>query len=551
MLLLFSLLLTLRFAVLSPPLAALAPPVARATTIPDWVHGATCYEVFVRSFQDSDGDGIGDLRGLTQRLDYINDGSASTTNDLGARCIWLMPIAKSPGYHGYDVSDYYRVEPDYGTNEDFRQFINAAHARGIRVLVDMVLNHMSSEHRFFQAALRDTASPYRAYFRFAPRPGALNKWGGNNWHKSPLRDEYYYAFFWQGMPDLNYERPEALAEMKRVASFWLTEMDVDGFRLDAVKYLVEDGATVDDVPATHQVLREFAAHVRTVKPDAFTIGEVFDSTGALLPYYPDQLDGYFAFEVADSILAAVKSGSARGLLAPALRLQQQVPALRWSPFLRNHDQPRTRTVLGGRMDQAAVAATIMLTMPGFPFIYYGEELGMLGDKPDELLRTPMPWDTAGPHAGFTRGTPWQPMGADSLRANVAAQQHDSQSLLSRHRRLVQLRDAHPALARGVLIPLMTSHAAVAAYLRRDGNQAVLVVVNLADSSATSVALSSGAAALPSGRYDTRDLLESVQPAAAKLTLVVNASGTLRSLMLPTLPALQAHVFQLSALPPSR
>jgi len=521
----------------------------RPSVTPDWVAGATCYEVFVRSFQDSDGDGIGDLRGLRQRLDYINDGDPSTTQDLGARCVWLMPVAESPGYHGYDVSDYYRVEPDYGTNEDFRAFVRAAHQRGIRVLLDLVINHISSEHAFFQAALRDATSPYRAYFRFAPRPGPPNKWGGNNWHKSPLRDEYYYGFFWHGMPDLNYERPEALAEMKRVATYWLTEMDVDGFRLDAVKYLVEDGAIVDDVPATHQVLRQFAAHVRTVKPDAWTVGEVFDSTGALLAYYPDQLDTYFAFEVADSILAAVSHGSARGVLPPALRLQAHVPAQRWSPFLRNHDQPRTRTVLRGDMDRAAVAATIMLTMPGLPFVYYGEELGMLGDKPDEFIRTPMPWDTTGPHAGFTQGTPWQRLGPDSLVANVAAQQHNPRSLLSRHRRLIQLRDATPALARGTLIPLASTHPAIAAYVRRDGDDAVLVLANLSSGVVTDAAVSSAANALPPGRYDVRDLLQETQPDSTSPSarrFSIGPDGALRAhILMPSIPAMRAMVFHLS------
>lgn len=529
-----------------------SPDAQRAPATPEWVAGATCYEIFVRSFQDSDGDGIGDLRGLTQRLDYINDGNPATTHDLGARCVWLMPIAESPGYHGYDVSDYYRVEPDYGTNEDFRAFVRAAHQRGIRVLLDLVINHMSSEHAFFQAALRDTASPYRAYFRFAARPGPLNKWGGNNWHKSPVRDEYYYGFFWQGMPDLNYERPEALAEMKRVASYWLTEMEVDGFRLDAVKYLVEDGATADDVPATHQVLRDFAAHVRTVKPDAWTVGEVFDSTGALLAYYPDQLDTYFAFEVADSILAAVTHGNARGLLPPALRLQQQVPAQRWSPFLRNHDQPRTRTVLRGDMERAGVAAALMLTMPGLPFVYYGEELGMMGDKPDELIRTPMPWDTTGPHAGFTPGTPWQRLGPDSLVANVAAQTGVASSLLSRHRRLIQLRDATPALARGVLIPLETTHPSVAAYLRRDGDEVILVLANVSPAVVSDAAVSSAVNSLPAGRYEARDLLDDVQPDSlgqSTRAFTVEADGALRAqILLASIPPMRAMVYRLSRVP---
>src|SRR6266576_1197182 len=166
---------------------------------PAWTRGAVCYEVFVRSFYDSNGDGIGDLNGLIEKLDYIAQ--------LGASCVWLMPVAASPSYHGYDVSDYYKVEPAYGTNDDFKRLVKQAHRRGIVVLVDMVLNHSSSEHPYFQAALHDTTSPYRAWYRFAPQPLGKGPWGGEAWHRSPVRDEYYYGVFWSGMPDLNYETP--------------------------------------------------------------------------------------------------------------------------------------------------------------------------------------------------------------------------------------------------------------------------------------------------------------------------------------------------------
>ncbi|MBA4071317.1 MAG: alpha-amylase [Gemmatimonas sp.] len=455
-----------------------------------WVPGATCYEVFVRSFRDSDGDGIGDLKGLISALDYINDGNPRSTRSLGARCLWLMPIMETPGYHGYDVSDYYRVARVYGTNDDFKRLVAESHRRGIKVLVDMVINHTSSEYPPFQNALRDPASPYRSWFRFSPTRGPDNRWGNNNWHRSPVRDEYYYGFFWQGMPDLNYEGSEALNEMKKVASFWLNEMGADGFRLDAVRYLVEDGATVDDTPGTHAVLREYGAHVRQAKPGAFTIGEVFDSTGTLLAYYPDQLDAYFAFEVADSLIAGVQRGDARGILAPVLRLQGAVPAERWAPFLRNHDQPRTRTEFNGDWGKARTAALLLLTLPGLPFVYYGEELGMTGPKPDELIRTPMAWSRTAPHAGFTSGTPWQPLAADSLEANVEAQDGNARSLLNLHRTLIRLRTATPALGRGALIPLTTNNPAAVAFLRRDTTGTVLVMVNVGPATLKSVRVAS-------------------------------------------------------------
>lgn len=467
-----------------PAASSHAPPVA------SWVQGATCYEVFVRSFRDSDGDGIGDLKGLIGALDYINDGNPRSSRSLGARCLWLMPIMETPGYHGYDVSDYYRVARVYGTNDDFKRLVAESHRRGIKVLVDMVINHTSSAYPPFQSALRDPASPYRSWFRFSPTRGPNNRWGNNNWHRSPVRDEYYYGFFWQGMPDLNYEGPDALNEMKKVASFWLNEMGADGFRLDAVRYLVEDGARVDDTPGTHAVLREYGAHVRQSKPGAFTIGEVFDSTGTLLTYYPDQLDAYFAFEVADSLIAGVRRGDGRGILAPVLRLQGAVPPERWAPFLRNHDQPRTRTEFSGDWGKARVASLLLLTLPGLPFVYYGEELGMTGPKPDELIRTPMAWSRTAPHAGFTSGTPWQPLAADSLEANVEAQEGDARSLLNLYRTLIRLRAATPALGRGALVPLTTNSPAVVAFLRHDAAGAVLVIVNVGPATLKSVRIAS-------------------------------------------------------------
>src|SRR5512138_387798 len=199
-----------------------------ASAVPHWRDGATCYEIFVRSFADGDGDGVGDLRGLTAKLDYINDGDPATTDDLGARCIWLMPVNEAASYHGYDATDYYRVERDYGTNDDFRRLVSAAHARGIAVIIDMVLNHLSSDHPFFRDALGGPAAEHSAWFRWsATKPVERGPWGQEVWHKSPLRDEYYYGVFWHGMPDLDYTTPAVRAEAKRIAAFWLTEMGVD------------------------------------------------------------------------------------------------------------------------------------------------------------------------------------------------------------------------------------------------------------------------------------------------------------------------------------
>jgi alpha-amylase len=467
--------------------------------------GAVCYEVFVRSFSDSDGNGIGDLNGLTARLDYINDGDSTSQRDLGASCIWLMPVAASPSYHGYDVSDYYTVEPDYGSNDDFKRFVAEAHRRGIRVLVDMVLNHASSELASFKAALADTASPYRDWYRFSPTDLGKGPWGAQAWHRSPVRDEYYYGVFWHGMPDLNYESAGVREEAKKVATFWLREMGVDGFRLDAIPYLVEEGNCLKDCPGTFGFLREYGAHIRGVSPGAYTVGEVWDSIGRMLPYYPDQLTSYFGFELADSLLTSVRRGVTGGLLSGFLRLQDTLPAYRWSHFLSNHDGKRTMTALGGDIARAKLAATLLLTLPGLPFVYYGEEIGMTGDKPDERLRTPMQWKPV-PGLGFTLGTPWSSAQPDSFTTTVEVQDADPSSLLDLYRRLIRLRGSSQALATGQLVPLSANNPAVTAYLRRVDGQVVIVVANLGDAAVTGISIGSAPGVLPPGTYQPRNLL---------------------------------------------
>ena len=489
------------------------------STPPSWTRGAVCYEVFVRSFYDSDGNGIGDLDGLIRKLDYINDGNPASRTDLGASCIWLMPVTASPSYHGYDVSDYYRVEPAYGTNDDFKRLVAEAHRRGIKVLVDMVLNHSSSAHPYFQSALRDTMSTYRNWYRFSPTPLGKGPWGAEAWHRSPVRAEYYYGAFSSEMPDLDYHTPAVREEAKRIATFWLREMGVDGFRLDAIPYLVEDGDCLMGCAGTHAFLREYAAHVRSIEPGAYTVGEAWGNIAAVLPYYPDQLTSQFAFELSDSLLAAVRRGSVGGMLAGYLRLQDTLPAYRWSPFLSNHDGTRAMTALGGDVARSKTAATLLLTLPGLPFVYYGEEIGMTGDKPDPRLRTPMQW-SPGPGVGFTSGTPWERPQPDSPTTNVEAENADPGSLLNLYRRLIHLRQANEALATGILVPLSAGSSQVAAYLRRTDDHAVLVVANLGAAKVSGVSIGSGKGALPPGTYAPRNLLGGANGA----TLVVRQDG---------------------------
>ena len=532
---------TVLVACLAASVAADAQP-ARPRADGAWRQGGVCYEIFVRSFYDSDGDGIGDFAGLTRKLDYINDGNPRSTSSLGARCIWLMPVAASPSYHGYDVKNYYRVNPEYGTAADFKRMVAEAHRRGIRVLVDLVLNHASSEHPYFKEALRDPASQYRSWFRFSPTPSTeRGPWGQVLWHKSPVRDEYYYGIFTAEMPDLNYATRAVRDEAERVGRFWLTEMGVDGFRLDAVPYLVEEGGALAHTAGTHAELRDFAAAVRRTSPGAFTIGEVWDTTGTVLRYYPDQLDAYFAFELSDALLDAVRTSSSSRLMAAYARMQRAMPATRWSPFQRNHDQTRTVTALGGDLRAARLSAELLLTLPGLPFIYYGEEIGMTGDKPDPRLRTPMHW-TGGRAAGFTTGAAWEPLQPDSATANVAVQHADHGSLLNRYRRFIHLRASNRALGSGDFLPLESSDTSVAAFLRRDGERVVLVVANLATAPRSAVTVSSGDGALPSGRYTTRDLLGG----GAAAPLAVAPDGRLRAFApRPTLDARATYVLELT------
>ena len=534
----------LALATLGATCTAVAPASAQRARAPidtTWRRNGVCYEVFVRSFFDSDGDGIGDLNGLIARLDYINDGTTSAAHSLGASCIWLMPVAASPSYHGYDVTDYYRVNPQYGTNADFKRLVAAAHERHIKVLVDLVLNHASSDHPYFKEALRDTASAHRSWFRWsATDPGTKGPWGQQLWHKSPVRDEYYYGIFTAEMPDLNYETPAVREEANKIGRFWLTEMGVDGFRLDAVPYLVESGSEVAHTRGTHDVLREFGAMTRRVAPAAYTIGEVTFDNRTLLSYYPDQLDAYFAFDASDMLLLAVRDGSAKSLLAPFLQLQQALPATRWSPFQRNHDQTRTMTALGGDPARARLAASLLLTLPGLPFVYYGEELGMHGDKPDPRLRTPMQW-TRGRAAGFTTGNAWEPLQSDSLTANVAAQDGARGSLLTLYRRLIHLRAGNPALAEGTLVPARASTDAVAAFARRAGSRVVLVVTNLGTTPLSSVTVASTERLLPAGRYAAVDLLDGTRAAV----LDIGADGLVRDYApLATLAPMHSYVLEL-------
>jgi glycosidase len=299
------------------------------------------------------------------------------------------------------------------------------------------------------------------------------------WHKSPVRDEYYYGVFWQGMPDLNYGNPAVVREMEKVTAYWLKEMGVDGFRFDAIPYLVEEGSQLKHTRGTHEVLRVLGDAIRREAPGSFTVGEMGDgSVDILASYYPDQLDSYFAFDVAAATVEAARTGDATSYIRSLRETNAKLPAGRWSPFLTNHDQPRTMTVLAD-VAKARVAASAMLMLPDVAFVYYGEEIGMIGPKPDEQIRTPMQWSSA-PGAGFTTGTPWEAPQPDWVSKNVAAQNADPASLLNHYRALIHLRNQHSALTAGGLEVGTASNAAVAVFVRKSPSETILVALNFGD-----------------------------------------------------------------------
>ena len=464
--------------VLQPTPTLLPAPEATVTTGTDglpWWNDRVFYEVFVRSFFDSDGDGIGDLQGLIDRLDYLNDGDPDTHDDLGVTGIWLMPVAQSPSYHGYDVVDYRYIEEDYGSNEDFKRLVAEAHQRGMAVIVDLVLNHTSSEHPWFTESQEPGSERENWYIWAEEPPFALGPWGAPAWHEDDGR--YYYGLFWEGMPDLNYRNGAVTEEMYDVAGFWLEEMGVDGFRLDAIQHLVEEGEVQANTPSTRAWLEGFYRMAHSEASDALLLGEVWSETDEVVEYIGDKVDVAFEFDLAGAILESVWRENRAAVQAAQEKVLASYPQGQYAVFLTNHDQDRVMNQLRDDLEGGKVAATLLLTNPGLPFVYYGEEIGMRGAKPDPRIRTPMQWDGSGT-AGFTTGTPWEELDAAYETRNVAAQDGDPDSLLNHYRQLIRLRQEQAALRAGDMALVEGGSNKVYAFLRRVDDEAVLVVVNL-------------------------------------------------------------------------
>ena len=440
----------------------------------DWWNETVFYEIFVRSFYDSDGDGIGDIQGIIEKLDYLNDGDPTTSDDLGVTGIWLMPVTQSISYHGYDVTDYRQIEADYGTVEDFQLLMAAAHERGIRVIVDFVVNHTSSEHPWFLASA--AGDDYQDWYVWADEdPGVRGPGQSQVWH--PLGDRYYYGFFWGGMPDLNFNTPAVTDELYDIARYWLEDLGADGFRIDAAKYLYEEGVALENLPQTFTWFADFHDYVASVDPGALILGEVWSAPETIAAYLDEELDLAFTFDLAESIVTSVNSGFHFDYLEQLNTAQTIYPPNQYATFITNHDQNRAMTRFGGNLDRAKLGASLLLTGPGVPFLYYGEEIGMTGAKPDPRIRTPMQWEP-GATAGFTAAAaPWQPLAEEMPANTVAAQTDEPDSLLSHYRALIHLRNAHPALQYGEAL-VVEGPSRLVSLVRHHAGETLLVLVNL-------------------------------------------------------------------------
>ncbi len=495
----------------------------------DWYKDAIFYEVFVRAFCDSNGDGIGDLAGLTFRLDYLQE--------LGVDAIWMLPISPSPlRDDGYDVSDYTGVHPDYGTLSDFHALVEAAHRRGLRIVVELVPNHTSDQHPWFQASRNpqhpdharyrdwyvwsDTDQPYRdariIFLDYEP----------SNWTYDEVRGQYYWHRFFHHQPDLNYDNPEVQRAMMRVLQFWI-DQGADGIRIDAPPYLYErEGTSCENLPETHAYLKRLRAFVDAYAPGVMLLSEANQWPEDVRPYFGDgdEMHMNFHFPLMPRIFMAL----AKADCTPVVEIMGRTPDLpgscQWGAFLRCHDEltlemvspedrafmwdfyapePRMRLNLGIRRRLApllqndpariAVAHSILLTFVGSPVLYYGDEIGMgdniaLDDR--DGVRTPMQWEDRR-NAGFSEASPdrlYTPVIAAGdytyAKVNVAAQKADAGSWLNTLKAILRVRKQHPAFGRGDLQILSFPDKAVLAYTREYQGETVVVVNNLSDSPKT-------------------------------------------------------------------
>jgi alpha-glucosidase len=478
-----------------------------------WWRNGVFYQIYPRSYQDSNGDGVGDIKGIIGRLPYVSA--------LGVDAIWLSPIFPSPmADFGYDISDYVGIDPLFGTKADFDALVSAAHAAGLKIILDLVPNHTSDQHPWFVESRSARENPKRGWYLWRdPRPdggGAPNNWmsefGGSAWQYDAKTQQYYYHAFLAQQPDLNWRNPDVRAAIYDVMRFWLRK-GVDGFRVDVIWHLIKDEQFRDNPPnpdfrshrpphesllprytADQAEVQDVIAEMRGVIDefdDRVLIGEIYLPFERLVAYYGKDLSGaHLPFNFA--LLSA--PWNARAIERIIAEYEAALPPGAWPNWvLGNHDRPRVASRVG--QDQARVAAMLLLTLRGTPTLYYGDEIGMrqVAIAPDQVrdpfeknvpgigvgrdgCRTPMQWD-ATPQAGFSTAQPWLPLPDDYLHENAANLVADKQSILNLYRALIKLRKEAPALVSGAYVPL-AAEGELLLYKRQDGEGSLLIALNL-------------------------------------------------------------------------
>jgi alpha-amylase len=492
-----------------------------------------CYEIFVRSFCDSDGDGIGDLNGIISKLDYLAG--------LGIEALWLTPIHPSPSYHKYDVTDYYAIEPEFGTMDDFRRLLSEAHSRGIHIYLDLIVNHTSTLHPWFAEARKSPENAYREFYWWMS-PKQIEALGISEretsddsqvvypWHENPQDTEKYYGLFFKGMPDLNYHSETLRREIEKILRFWLNEIGVDGFRLDAARHIYPEW----EKEQTIDFWKFFSDVVHHAKPDAFTVAEVWAENEEVAPYFK-YLDATFHFDLSFMLQRIVIQERDELLIEKLLEsyalFQKYNPRFIDAIMLTNHDQDRIGSVVGNNKSKIKLAASILLTLPGQPYIYYGEEIGMLGTKPDPYIREPFLWSDGN---GNNENTKWIEAVFTTSRtvSPLAVQFDDPASVFSHYRELIRLRKAEPALGQ-ILAPnlhrVCLHDDQLLAYFRPHVDKSLVIIHNLSSSAKKLV--------LPDDKSGFLNVVFSTDPVHSG-TLQIMQLAPLSSLILSLLPKTQ-------------
>ena len=488
-----------------------------------WYKDAVIYQLHVRTFSDSDGDGIGDFRGLTQRLDYLQQ--------LGVTALWLLPFYPSPlRDDGYDIADYTSVHPSYGTLEDFQEFLRETHKRGIRVIIEMVLNHTSDQHPWFKMSRSSRDNPKRDWYvwsdtdtKYQGVPIVFVDAEPSNWAWDPISKSYYWHRFFSHQPDLNFDNAAVFEAIWEVMRFWLN-LGVDGFRLDAVAFLVErEGTQCENLPETHAIIKEIRKRLDVAYPGTMLLAEANQWPADVRAYFgnEDEFHAAFHFPLMPRMFMAVKLEDRKPIIEILEQTPEIPPSCQWFIFLRNHDELTLEMVTeierDYMYDEYAIDKTmrinrgirrrlaplmkndrrqlellngLLLSLPGTPIVYYGDEIGMgdnvyLGDR--NGVRTPMQWNSS-LNAGFSSADPEQlyaPVISNAVygyqAVNVAAQERTEHSLLVWMRTLIRARNTFRVFSRGSIQFLNPSNHRVLAYIRQFGEELVLVVNNLSSS----------------------------------------------------------------------